>query len=165
MSTFEACGRQHSRRLRRAMEMIKANPNYFGNWYVLVLVLFLVGCEKNEDGILTIENNSDITIWWKVGRSYPDTSLLIENTLWVVFSDPNAQIVKSHSKMSSISNDSKETWFKANFSNDTMMVFVFDSYVMTNLPWEQVKNEYLVLKRYNLSLDDLNRISWTLTYP
>ncbi len=131
--------------------------------YVLMFFLLLVGCEKNHDNTLTIVNNSDITIWWQIGRSYPDTTLSDENE-WLVGRNTE-QIAKPHSKISSFPSDNRETWFKANFPCDTMMVFVFDSYVMTNLPWEQVKNEYLVLKRYDLSLDDLNRMSWTISYP
>ncbi len=47
-----------------------------------------------------------------------------------------------------------------------VMVFVFDAQVLeTTPPWDTVKAKYLVLKRYDLSLQDLESMNWTITYP
>jgi len=46
-----------------------------------------------------------------------------------------------------------------------MMVYVFDAHVIETTAWDSVKANYLVLKRYDLSLDDLKRMNWTITYP
>ena len=48
---------------------------------------------------------------------------------------------------------------------EKVMVFVFDAQVLETTPWDTVKAKYLVLKRYDLSLQDLESMNWTITYP
>jgi len=48
---------------------------------------------------------------------------------------------------------------------DTVFVYVFDAELIENTPWDIVVKDYLVLKRYDLSLDDLRRLDWRVTYP
>ena len=47
---------------------------------------------------------------------------------------------------------------------DTIYVFIFDAEVVENTSWEDVARDYLVLKRYDLSLDDLKQLDWKITY-
>ncbi len=48
---------------------------------------------------------------------------------------------------------------------DTLNIYIFDAEVIENTPWETVVRDYLVLKRYDLSLSDLQRLNWQVTYP
>jgi len=48
---------------------------------------------------------------------------------------------------------------------DTIFVFIFDAAVVENTSWEVVARDYLVLKRYDLTLSDLQRLEWKITYP
>ena len=48
---------------------------------------------------------------------------------------------------------------------DTLWYFVFDAAIVENTPWEVVARDYLVLKRYDLTLKDLQRLDWKITYP
>jgi len=48
---------------------------------------------------------------------------------------------------------------------DTIYVFIFDTVVVENTIWEVVVQDYLVLKRYDLTLEDLQRLDWKITYP
>jgi len=48
---------------------------------------------------------------------------------------------------------------------DTIYVYVFYASVVENTPWEVVARDYLVLKRYDLTLEDLQRLDWKITYP
>ena len=50
-------------------------------------------------------------------------------------------------------------------NSDTLNVFVFEASVIENTPWEVVARDYLVLKRYDLTLGDLQRLDWRVTYP
>ncbi len=49
--------------------------------------------------------------------------------------------------------------------NDTLSVYIFSTDTLKRYSWEEVRSGYKVLRRYNLSLSDLNRLDWTLTYP
>ena len=46
-----------------------------------------------------------------------------------------------------------------------VFIFIFDAKVVENTPWEVVAKDYLVLKRYDLTLEDLQRLNWKITYP
>jgi len=54
---------------------------------------------------------------------------------------------------------------KFKYSYGTLMIFILDSQVLKTTPWEKVQQDYLVLKRYDLGLEDLKRMNWTITYP
>ena len=52
------------------------------------------------------------------------------------------------------------------FSMDSLInLYIFDATVVENTPWETVAKDYLVLKYYELSLEDLQRLDWQITYP
>jgi hypothetical protein len=48
---------------------------------------------------------------------------------------------------------------------DTLSIYVFDTDTLNTYDWVKVKVGYKVLKRYDLSLDDLKQMNWTITYP
>lgn len=48
-------------------------------------------------------------------------------------------------------------------SGDTMMVFLFREDSLLANDWKNAPN--FVLKRYDLTIEDLNAINWTITYP
>ena len=50
-------------------------------------------------------------------------------------------------------------------SMGTVFVYVFDAEIIENTEWKVVKRDYLVLKRYDVSLKDLQQLDWTITYP
>lgn len=47
----------------------------------------------------------------------------------------------------------------------TVFVYVFDADIVENTSWGIVARDYLVLKRYDLTLEDLQRLDWKITYP
>ena len=58
----------------------------------------------------------------------------------------------------------EDTFIDHSFS-DTLNLYVFDAFIVENTPWEVVARDYLVLKRYDLSLEDLQKLDWRVTYP
>ena len=62
--------------------------------------------------------------------------------------------------------DSKNDWDEV-FSElpaDTLSVFIF-SEIVTEENWDDVRNNYAVAKRYDLSFGDLERLNWIVVYP
>jgi hypothetical protein len=45
------------------------------------------------------------------------------------------------------------------------MIFIFDGTTMDNTDWEVVKKDYLILQRYDLSLQDFQKLNWKIYYP
>jgi len=49
--------------------------------------------------------------------------------------------------------------------SDTLSIYLFDADTVNICGWEEVAKDYKVLKRYDLSVDDLVKMNWTVTYP
>lgn len=56
-----------------------------------------------------------------------------------------------------------EKFFKE-LPTDTLSVYIFHADTVRLVDWSMIRNEYKV-KRYDLSLDDLKKIEFKLTYP
>ncbi len=48
---------------------------------------------------------------------------------------------------------------------DTLMFFVFSDDTLKNYSWDEIREGYKILKRYDLSIVDLDSLNWTITYP
>ena len=46
-----------------------------------------------------------------------------------------------------------------------MSIYLFDAETVDNTPWETIREEYKVLKRYDLSLEDIQFLDYEISYP
>jgi hypothetical protein len=147
--------------------MKKLNP------LVLFTALIFIGniCCKPEKGdchkTISFINNSEKAIYVSRDTHYPDTLYFGH------FSSPalNSSFNKILGEMSSDRPlQNRDCWeddfdYDALIPSDTLMVYVFDAQVLESVPWSTVVHDYLVLKRYDLSLSDLVNMNWTIIYP
>ncbi len=49
--------------------------------------------------------------------------------------------------------------------NDTLSIFIFHSDTVSSYPWQTIRTEYKILKRYDLSIADLERLNYKVSYP
>ena len=115
---------------------------------------------KDEEQKLRINNKSEKAIYISWTRDYPDTSI---NYLVNPTYNPQIKKVEAHSIQREYYSAPTKAFFKYNI--DTLSVFIFDAQLLENTPWDTVKARYLILKRYDLSLDDLNKMNWIIAYP
>lgn len=89
---------------------------------------------------------------------YPDTTICFGKLT-------EAEFVDAHG-MKGIHSQAKyiESWFSC-FPNDTISIFLFDEEIVETVPWETVVKEYLVLQRYDLSIEDFKRLDNDIHYP
>ena len=128
--------------------------------YVLALLVFLtlLGC-PDDDRLkyygVWISNNSDQDITSYIAcdincdRVYPDTTISL-----------NCRSVNIKSK----------AYFKYGFSTrmhtcDTLSVYIFSTDTISKYGWEKVRDDYLILKRFDLSWDDIKRMEWEVSFP
>ena len=45
------------------------------------------------------------------------------------------------------------------------MIFLFSKDTIDQVPWDRIRDEYLILRRYDLTLEDLEAMNWTIEYP
>lgn len=129
-------------------------------FFVLCLLLISSSCKDETEQKLRVKNNSDKTIYYDWSSSYPDSSIYIGN--------PTANSYRCKVNAKSISNSAYTSPNKNYFGSrdmDTMIIFIFDAELIEALSWDSVKSKGLVLKRYFLSLDDLEEMNWIVNYP
>jgi hypothetical protein len=128
--------------------------------YKMLLVLSLSSCKNDYyDFRLKVVNNSNKSIYADYYQSYPDTTLAA-NSKFGNFDkkvNPNGTITLGRGG----------TWERA-FKEDIqqkILVFIFDASIVENTPWDTIRSKYLVLKRYDLTLKDLDSLNFKAAYP
>lgn len=128
----------------------------------ILLILAVSGCRKDYyDTRLNFVNNSDSSIYVSISDFYKDTSYVYVN--YYPGNAPEKYKIQPYETKTSIKPIG--TWERVYEEQDTLAFYVFDAQVIETTPWDTVKAKYLVLKRYDLSLDDLQRMNWIITYP
>ena len=128
-------------------------------------MLVLIGwssCDKDKSYTIRVENKTTKAIQVTAGYpgfgmySYPDTTLPASkpSLTYVEVNDYNYLI-----------NRFKWDQEILKLPNDTLSIFVFSADTIKAYKWSEIKAGYKVLKRYDLSLQDLEKSNWTVTYP
>jgi hypothetical protein len=136
---------------------------------LLTSVLFL-GSTCNEKQTchktILIVNNSDKDIYVQGETHYPDTLYFGHYSGLTSNPDIYKILAKSEGSRPLQKRDCLEDVFNygVEIPSGVLMVYVFDAEVLETVPWSTVVNDYMVLKRYDLSLADLQRMNWTIIY-
>jgi len=118
---------------------------------IIVLSLFAFSCEDNYQKYFDVINNSNKAIYIGRSFSYPDTSL--KN-----IRDGNGPIDKS-------SSGARQTYKVSGFNrNPTLQIFIFDSDVIENTPWDTVVKYNMFLKRYLFTEAELEKMNYEIIY-
>jgi len=121
-------------------------------------------CGKLKDNprFIKLENNSHGIIHVDFQYNYPDTIILDRALVDHIDTiGPNKSIkVPTASK--------NRRW--ANHINDSnpqnvLMVFVYSLDTLKKYSWEEIQDDYKVLKRYDLTVNQIKQMDWTVTYP
>ncbi len=105
---------------------------------------------------IKIVNNWVDTIKFSVSLTYPDTSL--SNAI------PRLKLVYPGEYSYNDSRQSYEEVFKG-LPADTLSIFFFSVDTLAKYNWQEIRNGYKVLKRADLSLQDLESNNYTISYP
>src|SRR5690554_3993326 len=105
-------------------------------------------CNKEDVSPGYINNLSDRTILASLSNNYPtdpiypDTILPLQQTTTVGHINPMERKAILHRNRS---------WKKIYADIDTMSFYLFDLDTLEKYPWETIREQYKILKRYNLS--------------
>lgn len=128
------------------------------------MILMGSSCKDLVDHVygIDVRNNTDYTILAAPGlgpgwlSSYPDTAI---SELKPAFFH-----VSPHLKNYIGNGDKWENVFPG-LPKDTLSIYIFSEDTLKSYDWGKVKEDYKILSRYDLSLDDLKKLNWTVTYP
>lgn len=135
-------------------------------FYMLLIFVFVhsEGCWMDVEYPLGLVNNASHSIGYYLGIGdfdepvFPDTTLPMTNRYYGTEIPSGATHVLYYSGIS---------WDKIyqTLPEDTMCLFIFHTDTLKKYSWNQVRLGYKVLRRYDLSLDDLKKSRFRLTYP
>lgn len=104
-----------------------------------------------------IKNNSDRAIYFLFSTSYPDT-FFYDNPI----ADANYYKLNPRQETHDSNNSCVEGYY---YNTQKLIYFIFDAQTLETVPWDTVVKKYMILKRYELTLHDLDSLNWTITYP
>jgi hypothetical protein len=113
---------------------------------------------------LQLYNNTDKAVYVLLSYDYPDTSLNFQNPRV----NPYTIHIGAHSKgwvKATPYLDCFDGHYDGRRPVEKVSVFVFDAALIDATPWNQVRQNYLVLKRFDLSKNDLINNNYTITLP
>jgi len=116
---------------------------------------------KTKKNFILLTNNSSKTIYADWSIYYPDTSSI--NTIPIYY-DWNKILPNDEFGLMGIRHSTWKSTFEYH-KIDTLMIYIFDEEVLKNNTWGNVIRYYLVLQRYDLSLQDLEKLNWKIYYP
>jgi len=135
--------------------------------YLAVLFLSLTSCCYENinpvDATLVIKNNSDRDIVYDFEFKNSNDTSLYTNSYPITAANLGPGLVPAR-KIIEVPDSFKKV-FKNIPKDEVMMVFLFSRDTIEQVPWERIADEYMVLKRFDLTLDSLERRNWVLEYP
>lgn len=115
---------------------------------------------KYYDYRLKLENKTGKTIMAYNSYNYPDTSL--DPTIPKGI-EANNLITGPNGEITFVRGGTWETAFKDDIPSGKMMIFVLDKDQVDHQPWDSIRQNYAVLKRFDLTLDSLRAHNFKIT--
>jgi len=137
-----------------------------------LLVILLNGCEGNENEnchySIVFSNNSDKIINVdQRAASYPDSldRFTCCNPLDDKLSKIDAYEQNNRDALHTYrpSDGCWEVSFR--YNKKPMMIYVFDNQALKSIGYSRSKYDSIVLQRYDITLEDLKKLDWKITYP
>jgi hypothetical protein len=130
-------------------------------FFLLLTLVFSCNVKQDFEYPLVVENNSGESLLFYAAT---EGSLLMYNDTLLTPSrdDIDMQIVEESVR---IGNPIRWVERISYLPLDTLSIYFFHPETLAAYDWNQIRNDYKVLKRYDLSIDDLTSLNFTVPYP
>lgn len=119
-----------------------------------IVIIFCYQCrfpgDSKHEWYFENQTNDTLCVYfaWGYQTAYPDTALPIDpNKAHILGTPPH--------KKQEVYNSIEYNKMINNLPKDTLSVFVFHQDTLLKYKWEDIRQSYNILKRYDLSLDDI----------
>ena len=117
-----------------------------------ISIFFLLTCHKVSIYTIYLKNNSNLSFYYSATNMYPDTAVAPVNYAILVTPGMTQPIgINQYDGFSTF--------------GGILEIFLIDSTVFKTNPWDSIVSKNLTLKKYDLTLDTLKKLNWTITYP
>jgi hypothetical protein len=130
---------------------------------VLIIITTASQCKRGIGGYdlrLGVKNNSNGSIYFSYSTLYPNMNI---NPFPITKAPENWKLTP---------NDDKTIYIQGSWESiaDTipgknLIFFFFDAHTLETTNWDTVIANNMILERKVLSLDSIEKIGWTVTYP
>lgn len=138
--------------------------------HIVVFIFFLIiqGCQTTpcHHEYIPISNTSTSTIYFIVGKGYPDTNDYKKRVNpvgvneWKVNPGSTNLYISAEKLL-----ECPSYLVDAGNSKKKFMVWIFDSTTLASNPWDSVAKYNLYLKRYDLNYDSIDKRGWKIVFP
>ena len=138
---------------------------------LISVLLMFVSCVKpqvntsNDHNFITFINKSNNILYVYPDYNYPNTDSyknMSPNKLEV---NPQYRVDPNESNTRALTAYNWERAYEPiNAKLGIIMFYVFDAKIYDEKGWDYIKTNNLVLKRYDLTLQNLEDMNWTITY-
>jgi hypothetical protein len=136
---------------------------------ILILLTCLLpsfmSCRPDHTYVLfSIKNNSDKSIYFTYSNLYPDTA--VDTSIYIPPGSTRTpgEVIYPGQTYPENAFISLNSYF-GSVPSDTIEIFIYDANLVQTTPWDSVVANYLVLKRYDLSLQDIDKMNGVISYP
>ena len=117
-------------------------------------------CPKGDICVIKFYNNSSDIVELVASHDLPDTSL--SN---IYFIGGNAQGIINPKEVVSLPTTGWKNTINKLCPSGKIMFVVMNNDTIKQYGWDDVKANYRIEKRYELSIDDLEKMNWSIVYP
>ena len=128
------------------------------------LILVLTSCNPSKFTI-ALKNTSNKSLYFTYSYTYPDTS--VDNSIYISPGSTRtpSMVVAPGEQVNVIISRVGLEEFYARIPSGKLQVLVYDANVVKTTPWDTVMTKYMVLKRYEITADDVTRTKGVINYP
>ena len=131
--------------------------------FIGIQFILMANCGNNEgsyyDSRLKVINKSSMTIYAEYFMSPTDTLLIFTGSPF----HHNPDKAAPNGTITLVRGGSWEGAFNE-VVNQKLHIFIFNASIVDNTQWDTIKKNYMILKRYDLNLHDLDSLNWTILY-
>jgi hypothetical protein len=132
-------------------------------WLTSAAFCFM-SCRPDHYFDLSIKNNSDSGIYYTYSTLYPDTA--VDTSVYIPPGSTRtpSEVIYPGQTNTVIAIASLQGYFST-IPSDTLEIFIYDAKLVQRTSWDSVVAKYLVLKRYDLTLQEIEKMNGIVTYP
>ena len=114
---------------------------------------------------LKIENNSNLYLHYYLATDFLCSTTVYPDTLLPVINNCINYIVKPHEKYVMEVSYVKYDKYIKQLPYDTLSIFIFSKDTLDKYGWPEVQSKYKILRRYDLSSEDIKVLKDIIPYP
>ncbi len=135
--------------------------------YLLILVfIFLLGCDPTDDRLTIVnESNDDVFYSLSINDTVTNNPVRILDSKDTIWRESNIILTNTFIRHSLIGPNEWEYFINRNCEDSTLRVFIFKKEFILNTSWDSIVAKQTYSKKYKLTVKDLDKLNWRVTYP